>query len=73
MLDGITATMLPATGVCSQTGGDMYWSRVDTKMPFIREQMATLQSTFKCVFHSGNPSDPNDWEHAISYVNCNEK
>lgn len=79
MLDGITATIRPSPlGKCSETGLDMYWSRVDTKVQFIRQEMATLQqgsvkAPFKCVFHSGNPSDNTDWEHIISYINCNEK
>jgi hypothetical protein len=79
MLDGLTAALIPPppTGKkCSQTGSDMYWTRVDDKMPWLQQQMATLQDSvaqpFKCVFHSGNSADPNDWEHIISYINCTE-
>jgi len=78
MLDGITATIRPSpAGKCSETGLDMHWSRVDTKVQFVRAEMATLQDSvkqpFKCRFHSGNPSDDTDWEHIISYIDCNEK
>jgi len=79
MLDGITATIRPSPlQKCSETGLDMYWSRVDTKVQFVRQEMATLQqgsikTPFKCRFHSGNPSDNTDWDHIISYIDCNEK
>lgn len=79
MLDGITATIRPSpAGKCSETGLDMYWSRVDTKVQFVRQEMATVQqgsvkAPFKCRFHSGNPSDDTDWDHILSYIDCNEK
>jgi hypothetical protein len=80
MLDGITSVVLPrpVNTICSAPGHQQYWTRVDTKVSWLRQAMAGLQhgstkTPFRCVFHSGNPSDPNDWEHIISYINCNEK
>jgi hypothetical protein len=78
MVDGITSLVLPHTGTfCSDTGRTQYWTRVDKKVQWLRQQMAILQkgstkTPFMCVFHSGNPSDPTDWEHIISYIDCNE-
>ncbi|HKO49964.1 MAG TPA: trypsin-like serine protease [Polyangiaceae bacterium] len=80
MLDGITSVVLPlpsAGSICSETGKYQFWSRIDTKFTWLRESIATMQGAttktpFKCVFHSGNPSDPKDYEHILSYMNCNE-
>ncbi|MDQ2642265.1 MAG: S1 family peptidase [Myxococcota bacterium] len=80
MLDGVTAALMPppTTGKkCSSSGSDMYWTRIDDKMNWLRQQMSKVQDSvtnpFKCVFHSGNSADPNDWDHIVSYIDCTEK
>ena len=82
MVTGILADVSPpliegSVRVCALPGDLQYWGRLDYKFTWLHEAMFTLQigqrRAYHCKFHSGNPSDPHEWEHIVSDMNCNER
>ena len=80
MVTGILADVSPPLSSsvrCALPGDQQYWGCSDYKFTWLHEALFAVQKAqrhpYHCKFHSGNPSNPNDWEHLVSYMNCNER
>ena len=78
MLDGVFSGADFAGLRCTSVDARQWWTRVDFRIGWLREQFFLLQhgrtsKPYQCAFIPGDIQNPKDWEHPLSFIDCNRK